>query len=757
MINPGSLLLLIPPFFGFVVLRAFLGLSSFIYLLPFSFVFGFASLLVLEYGLAYFFGIQKAAFIALAVLLVIALILCAVYRKEILKIEIDYKPKEFIILFFICFLIAFFTYLLSEKWIILDFRFHVSVASHLVSTDKFPQAVSNWPTLLIPYHYGFDLLSALIVKLTNISVINSFHLIGIASSVITFLSCFALSYFFSREVLNVSKNFIPVLFSALLFYFAGNLLWLDALLRHFLRIVPVEEGWSLFQSFCALGMHGSIMNDLGGSGILFPSSTLGIQLFLLLFFLYFRFLKLNVICPKSLVCIFIVSLILFHTAEWILYVFLLALVLSMFFSLRSFFVKNLACFFIIVFVIVFNNVAYKILSEDYSYLPSFLEFSLNPNLFSLKAFGRFGDLNQHRLISLFSWDFISEFGFQLMFLPFVVYWLIRKKITEIAFILSFLLVSFISPFFLYIKSSPPDSIRLFHPGFELLSLLFGLWIFDFKKPFLVLFPSVVILPSILTLALSSIFSPGIYLSHQFIDYVNFAFGEYKKDKDIKKFFKDINQGISILKQGSVIGDSDIEIANYLKTHSKIDEYGISTNPLPFDYAGIPCYSIRGTSLPRRVTFVTLLHTLDPYLIKELKIRWLYVEPNTARLMDIDLLEELMEKNILKEVLLTTSPLSKDVKLRLFEFIDMEKYLETYPRKAYWTFFTYLDDNIVPINDAQGKGTVCLFQSEKEATSFLKNQIKIDKEFKSYKPNVNAIDIFTLENQAKDNNLTLRVF
>ena len=764
MLHLQALLFLILPLFGWTVLRTILGVRNIVFIFPFSFVLGLAVFLVLGYTFDFFFGIELGSLISFLLMLLFSLFLFFKYRKNIPKLENPFNGYEILRLILTFLFISFFTYLISEKWIILDFQSHNSNSNYFLRTDKFPQPIPNWPTIFLPYHYAFDLLSATIAKICNISVINSFHIIVVVSSITTFLSAFAIAYFFAGGLFPVSdrrRTLNNAFYGAVLFYFSGNLLWLDAVIRYFLKIFPVQQNWSFFKTMCALGMHGSIMNDMANSGIIFASTTIGIQLFLLLLFLYFCFL--DYYSVKHLIFIFLVSTALFHTAEYILYLFLLVLILSPFMTfffkdksdLKSVFLKNGMCFFLIVSMILFNNFAYKFLNESYTYLPTYLELTLKPdffsNLFSLEIFGRFGNVNEHKIISLFSWDFISEFGFQLIFSAFVLYWAIVNKLKGIHFIFPFLMISFLSPFVLYLRSSPAEVVRMFHPAFEILSMLFALWIMNLNlKPFLF----VVILPSIAIFILSGLFSPAIYLDHPLIEYVDSSFGQFKKDRNINVFFRNVNSYFHELKSNLLISDADREISSYLSTHSMNNDYGISRHTFPFDNIGLPCYSINGASLIRKVTFIAVLSTLDPYLINELKIRWLYVDYKTVKFIDLNLLEEMIKNNFLREVLAVTNPLFLGVKFKLFEFTNLESYIKTYPRKTYWTFVRYLGNNILTLPDSSGKQGLYLFTSEMKATNFLKEKIRNDNEFKRSKPFIDALPEDFLKQQAQNYGLTL---
>lgn len=760
------ILLLILPFFGWVILRSFLNISSVIYLLPFSFVFGLCAYLVLLYALAYFFGVKIAVFISLFILFLTAIVFILSGKKDFLKIEAPININNSIFLFLVCFLIAFLTFLVTEKWVVWDFKFHLSVASHIARSDKFPCTSSNWPSLFIPYHFGFDLLSASLVKLSGISVMNSFRFVIVLSSIVTFLSAFAVSDFFLRKLNNA--GFFKSLIGALVFYFSGNLLWLDAIFRYLFKIPPVDSSWSFLQTILGIGIHGSIITDIGSGGIFFASVTLGIQMFLLILFLFLYEKSLSL---KYMISLLIPSIALFHCAEWILYIFLLSLIVSSFIlfldrnkkeDFKVNLLKNLLYSAIIFSIIIFNGIAYKILSSNYTYLPCFLELIFNPTPFFLRVFGRFGNLNLHRDVGLFSWDFISEFGIALILLPFIFYRIFKNNFNGYSLILSIILVSFVSPFILYIKSSPPDVIRLFHPGYELLGLFLFILLLDFLKTFKnvlrITLPGIIIstivIPPILILSLSGIFSPAIYLSYPFIGFIDYSVKDFIKDRNFRKFSSNVTEGVKLVRKGSVIDDADIKIVNYLRKNSSSDEYGLSSYPFPFDYLGIPCYNaLRGSGLARKITYVSLLQTFDPYLLEELKIKWFYLEPKTAEFVNLKVFEELIKNGYAREVLEVNSEVYG--KGTLYEFVDLNKYMLSMPRKTYWTYFVYFTQNIIPLPDSSGKEMFYLFTSEKEATEYLKKEMKTNTDLKNHKPFVDAVSEEIIKQQAAINDFGIK--
>ncbi len=760
MITIYSLLFLILPFFGWVVLRTLLDISSIVYLFPFSFVFGTASFLILIYSLAYFIGVQNATLVSILILFLISITVGLFFKEKVFKFENTLEFKQLIILSIICTFILFFTYLTLNKSSIWDFGYHLSQASFFVTSDKFPTGTYSWPSIFIPYHYGFDIYSALLSKLMHISVLNSFHFVVLTSVVVIFFSCFAIVYFFTE-----GKSFLQALAGSIAFYFAGNLLWLDSLIRYIFKIEPVTNSWSLFESVCALGMHGSFMSDLGSAGIMFASITLGVQFFLLLLFLYFNFVS-KTSSFIYLIPILITSLALFHSAEWILYIFMASLLLSSMLFLifknqsnyKSLVLKNLICLICFIAIIVFNGLATTIISQNYTYIPDFFIYLLKSNPFQFEVFGRFGDLNHHRIINFFSWDFLCELGLQFIFSIFVVYWLIRKNFVWTNFILSFILISYIIPFFVLIKTSPPDILRLYHPAHELLTCLFILCIFNMafvmRVRFLntfknILFVVIIISQPVITLVLGGIFSPSIYLNHDFINKIQLGLHD-------STFNSSTNLLLSL--RGKLDADKSFtEIVEYLQKHSQSNECGLSINSLPFGYVGIPCYSINGSSLSRKATYITLLQTLDPYLIKELNIKWLFLDSRTAPFVDLGLIEKLIQEGVLKPLIEIEDKYLPNAKAMLLEFTDQEKYISTFPRRAYWTFNVYLSEKVAIFPESYNTKVMLLFQSEIDATKYLKRIMEIDHTIKKNKLFVNAFSEDILKQQATIHNCVLKYF
>ncbi len=764
--NLTLLSFLVLPLFGWLAVRTILNVSSIVYLIPFSWIFGVASFLTLLYSFAYFIGVQKAALLALCILFLLSILLVVYFKEKIIRLESSLTFKEIVVVFGLSFLISILTYSLLTKWHIWDFEYHVSEAILFASKDKFPTGTYAWPSIFIPYHYGFDILSASISKIGNISMVNAFNLIVVISVMTTVFACFTFAYFFDQR-----KSFLTSLFAGLGFYFAGGLLWLDSFIRYLLKIYPVTKDWSFFKTFCAVGLHGSYMNDMGSGGIMFASLTLGVQLFILLIFIYFNFIQDKSLNYFYMLPFLITSIALFHCAEWIIYIFITSLILSSIVSFflrntldwKSLIIKNIFCCIGIVAFMLFNSLAASYISKDFNYVPNFFTYALKANILQFEVFGRFGDLNQHRLVSFFSWDFVSELGIQFLLLMFVFVWLLKNKFSWAPFIISFIIVSFAVPFCIVITTSPPDILRMYHPAFEIISMLFILWSRDFagsfKLPFLkklipVIFSFFVIVQPVCKLTLSSVFGPPIYLGHEYIDLVDNSIKRFINDHDFKYFSNTVGDLVRALNIG--IFGNDYKVTQFLlKEQSKYNGYGLSLNHLPFSFAGIPCYSISGSSLSKKITFITLLQTLDPYLIKELKIKWLFLDTRTAQFTKLSVIEDLINRNFLKLVFEVDDKYVPNVRAGLLRFIDSDRYFKTYPRKTYWTYHIYSGDNIITFPSSSGKEVIYLFKSENEAVVFLKQLLELNTQLKNANPAVDAFSEDTLKEQANKNNCVLR--
>lgn len=764
MIYYSLFLFLLVPILGFLILRFLLGINSLIFLLPFSLVLGVSIFLDLIHLCDPLLGIQNGTFLSLIIIFLSTLSLLIYNKKKLFeKIDNPLKLNQYFILLSTILFVIVFTYLVSDKWVMLDFKFHLSQVNNFVRTNRFPVGIPESPSLLIPYHYGFDLFCASISKLLGMSAISTFRLVIVLFSVITFLSGFALSYLLVSDLqansfLSGSK-FTNSFIGALLFYFSGNLLWLDAIFRYVFKIFPVQSNWSIFKTACAIGFHGGIVNDISNACVFFASLSIGLGLSLLLFFLYIKFIQQEKFCIKTFVIMFFVSISLFHCAEYILYAFSLSVLLSPFISkilkekitFKENVLKSFACFLYLPAVLFVNSLTYIFESSKYTYMPAFLELELNTNLPFIETFGRFGNINEHAFISLFSWDFISEMGLPFVFIVLIVIWMIKTKSKWCTFFLSFFLISFTSPFILYIKSSPPDSLRLLHPGLEMLNMFFAFYMLslinktNIKLLKLTLNTSLILMiaPQLIKLILAGIFSLNIYLNYLFIDNINILIKNLIVEKDISNFSSTVSYYVSTIKKSTISDDSDKRLAIYLDKNYIDGNCGFSMKSTGFNLVGIPCYNPIAGATCREFTFATFLRTLDPYLGKEMNIRWIYIDPLTEGLLNISELQNLIKLGLLKEVF-SVSSIFYPKPLKLYEFIDLENYIKNNPRKTYWTYLRYMTSDIIPISNQNGEKVIYLFKSEKEADAYLKEMIKVNPLFKSYKPFTQAVDINMLK-------------
>ena len=307
----------------------------------------------------------------------------------------------------------------------------------------------------------------------------------------------------------------------------------------------------------------------------------------------------------------------------------------------------------------------------------------------------------------------------------------------------FFLISFIFPFLILIKSSPPDSMRILHPGLEFLSLVFILY-FTNSKYKLKWIIAIFRIPSILKLILSGMFTNSIYLNYKYIDHINSLIEKYSIDKDFKTFSSDLTFSTNVMKESITVNSLDEKVAEYLKDK---DGYGISLNPLPFDLIGIPCYMPRAGSISRGRTFRTVLDTLDLSLIKELKIKWLYLDPETDKYINHLRLEQLISEGHIKKVLEVNDGFNFK-KSALYEFNNLDNVEGN--QNYYWTLTKYIEDEPISLNNS-----LYLFKTEKEVNNYIRNTLLKDSKFKSYKFFTNAVSKELIDFCADKNGLKLK--
>lgn len=764
MANYSLFLFLLTPMLGFLILRFFLGINSVIYLIPFSFILGVSILLDLIHLFDPLFGIQNGSSISLIIMFVLTLILLVFNKKNLFnKIENSLIRSNYVTLFLTVLIIGLLTSLVCDKWAMLDFKFHLSQVNNFIRTNKYPVGIPEFPTLLIPYHYGFDLFCSLVSSIFGISTILTFKITIIIFAIITFLSGFAISFYLVSRLKEKSflsgDAFTNSFIGALLFYFSGNFLWLDAIIRFVYKIYPVQNNWSLFKTFCAIGLNGGVVNDISSAGVFFASLSIGVGLSLLLFFLFIQFIENKKLCLKYYFAIFIVSLSLFHCAEWILYAFSLSVivrpVISMLLKekimLKEDLLRSAICFLNLPLIIFISGVFHNLESSKYSYMPTFLELEINPRLPFIQTFGRFGNINEHAIINLFSWDFIAEMGLPFIFIIPIFVWLTKLRMKWVSFFLAFFLISFTSPFILFIKSSPPDSLRLLHPGREILNMFFAFYVLDLSLNLTKLKPAfkagliLTTLPQIIKIALIGTLTLNIYLNYLFLDNIDLSLKNLIVSANFKKFFSEVNYYVSSIKKASIIENSDKELSVFLNKNYMNGNCGLSSDCRAFNLVGIPCYTKVAGATSRELTFTTLNKTLDPYLIKELNIRWIYLDPQMEKTINTEEFEKLKKGGFLKEVFSVTS-IFYPKPLKLFEFVNLDDYIRSNPRKVYWAYFKYMTSTLLTNSDNVGNQFVYLFKSEKQADAYLREIIKATPSFKSLKPFTQAIDEAQLKQQ-----------
>ena len=191
--------------------------------------------------------------------------------------------------------------------------------------------------------------------------------------------------------------------------------------------------------------------------------------------------------------------------------------------------------------------------------------------------------------------------------------------------------------------------------------------------------------------------------------------------------------------------------NYIKGNC-----GFSLNATGFNLVGIPCYNSVAGATCREFTFATFLRTLDPYLVKEMNIRWIYLDPSTEEIINIREFNNLYKLGLLKEVFSVRS-IFQTKPLKLYEFVNLENYMKINPRKIYWTYLRYMSPSVIPVTNENGHSIIYLFNTEKEADDYLRTIIKTNALFKSYKPFTQAVEKEMVEKQASENGLIIKYF
>ena len=336
--------------FGFVSLSRLLKIRSLILLIPLSVSFGIAAYVFTCHILSFLIGTQKAAWLALFIMIIKTIFIFITNRKDSSVIEKEISPIQLITVNIIAITICFLTFMAVSKFGTFDRESHIPIAMTMFHNNVYPPRDCFRPDYVLFYHYGGDLLAGAVQYITNLDISTSYELIATILSGTTFLSFFALCWL-------LTSSFKTSLIAGFCAYFGGGLLWLDAVIRYLTKNFPEgAANWSFLQTFLNLGIHGGINN--APSVLTFISTfDLGNPLLICSLILFWKMIQGKSIKSSIYFIFFLIPtlFILYLTADWLYVTFWVTVLPFTFFLWKDNKKQLIISTFIILFISIVLN------------------------------------------------------------------------------------------------------------------------------------------------------------------------------------------------------------------------------------------------------------------------------------------------------------------------------------------------------------------------------------------------------------------
>ena len=678
-------------------------------------------------------------------------------RKNPASTEKEITAGQFITVGIIAAIICFLTLMAVSKFGTFDRESHMPIAMTMFHNNVYPPRDCFRPDYVLLYHYGGDLLAGAVQYITNLDISFSYELIAAVLSGTTFLSFFALCWL-------LTSSFKLSLLGGFCAYFGGGLLWLDAIFRYLTKNLPEgTENWSFLQTFLNLGIHGGINN--APSVLTFISTfDLGNPLLVCSLILFWKMIQ-GENFKSSIYYIFFLTVTLFTlflTADW-LYVTFWAAVLPFILILwkdnkKQFIIST----FIILFILMLLNKTVGnalFLQDPLQNLgrTNIFDIGIKQQLFSVVSWGRLtSHVMNHQIISCFSWDFICELGLSLFLFPIALIYLIKTK-NRLAYLFFFSsAVTMPVPVLIDFKLNPVELVRLFAFGNTMLILLITCGTAFLYKPFiknnLVIIPYVIVfcLSPFSQLIFGAVFSPHVYSNKPLVQTLCNDLSKINSANGLISYLKAYSSYVHLTKDKIITTyKSEVE---FFKLQSKPNDTALSTiHEIPA-YAGV--YSLIPAQRfvywdqlysSHNTLYETAFSTLDPYLLKELNIKWLLINTDLKGKLPKDTQDILNNSNIFSLAFVSPN------KLEIYHINDLENIIKTFSRKTAWML---INRNGYPVTSTENK--IVLFPSLKDALIELKSLQSTNPILKKQLITAQAVIIQNLEKQIADSKLSIKV-
>ncbi len=710
--------------FGSTSLLFLANIRSAILLLALSLPIGIASYVFLLHSLSFIIGPRAASIISILIIFLILTTILTIKRKYLKKkiSEIEFSGNIYCFVFS-ALLIIILSYFAVNRSGVTDIKFHNVVSLTIFQNNIYPPKDMFRPEYLLIYHYGSDLFAGAINYIFNININKSFELIVSIMCGVTFL-CFCATGWI------LSKNYLFAYIAGFCGYFSGGLLWFDALLKY-LSGYSKTLNLDFIQSLANFGIHGSILNA-PSSSCLVPTFNFGYPLLTTSFILFWHMVNLKE-NKKIIIQMILLNLLLFGlflSAEWLYFTFWIGILPFSLFYLANKSKKN---FYLTLSLLITSTILSKLignaifLQDKIQNLgrANIFNIDLKEKLFWITSWGKFPrNTLDYSEISLFSWDFVSDFGVTIILIPLIVFYLVKTK-NMFAVLLSICSILTMSlPLFIDFKTNPADLNRFFSFGNAILAILILYSIEEliknsrYKRILILAFVSMLTFSPFLGLLLSSTLTKYCYMNKDFSGKVRNEVSQLKTLHDYIDYFKKYNDSIFYLKnEGFIIFDKEIK---FLKENMKAKDFAISADPRISLFSGIYTivpsrYSVYKDQLYSSFDSIysTIFNTLDPYLLKELGIKWIILESKFKEGLPKEVLT-LLDNRKKFNLLYTNKVAGTEIEIYQVQNIE-ESLLASINRKTNWILVNKYGHPVVSTNNPKD---IISFPSSKDALLYL---------------------------------------
>lgn len=649
--------------FGYIFARNILKEKNLINLIPFSVYLGSSLFVTLLHTLSLIFGVKISTFLSLFLSLALAILILFKYKaNETIELGLPKIQFFLLILFSFSFGILFLAYL--TKFSTYDLGLYQLIG--LITGQGYPFSNPFGPDSAYVYHNGVALFASGLTIFSKLEALEGLTPIQSLFIFILPITIFVLIY-------SITKNFLQSMLGVLIGSFCANLRALS------LFTIFLPETFSSFVSDPHKTMFW--MADSGfvsptQKALISPNSSVALPLSVFLFYLCTRG---KLIDKKYYLPILLISAFLFsaYEAYWFpvtlaIFMFHVVLVLKSKWDKR----QIIASTVLIALFLVTPFSAGGVFKNKNENITKLVSLDIKPYAVSLAGTIHYvyppewrkrnkiicnANGNEFYKIPILSRYFFEEFGLPLLALPFIILWLIRTKNLNLLSFLTAGITSFAIPFLITYNLIEIETHRFLIYARFIFSILFGVFLgYLLNINFQSLITNI-LSRTFLFLLITTLVLPGI----------SWILPKFKSEAEYR--------AVKVHK-------ADKKALSWLSKNAKNGDRGIGPWDIPFkSFELISIGGVYGTgayiqNLANEETRATALKTLNPCLLKELKVRWLYLNKNLDNYahatiaQDITNLLDLVPKATLnqltKEKILTLRFKYKDnEELRLiYEFI-----------------------------------------------------------------------------------------